>query len=154
MNIVILVGNLARDPEVRYGANQLAIAKFTVAVNDTFSKEDRADFIRVTAFGKQAEIIERYLKKGSKVGIEGRWKHDSYEKDGQRIYTDEVIANRVEFLDRRERSDGEGGGFGGQSGGSGGSFGGSDGGKADSPAPAGGAPEGFAELDDDDDLPF
>ncbi|MDR1953747.1 MAG: single-stranded DNA-binding protein [Clostridiales Family XIII bacterium] len=150
MNIVILVGNLARDPEVRYGANQLAIAKLTVAVKDHMAKEDRADFIRVTAFGKQAENIERYLKKGSKVGVEGRWKHDSYEKDGQRIYTDEVIANRVEFLDRKERSDGDGG-FGGQSGGS---FGGSSSGKAATPAPASGAPEGFAEMDDDDDLPF
>ncbi|MDR0357306.1 MAG: single-stranded DNA-binding protein [Clostridiales Family XIII bacterium] len=146
MNIVILVGNLARDPEVRYGANQLAIAKLTIAVNDPLSKEDRADFIRVTAFGKQAENIERYLKKGSKVGVEGRWRHDSYEKDGQRIYTDEVIANRVEFLDRKERSEGDAS-FGGQYGGSAAT------GNAGS-APTGGAPAGFAELDDDDDLPF
>jgi single-strand DNA-binding protein len=149
MNIVILVGNLARDPEVRYGANQLAIAKLTVAVNDSFAKEDRADFIRVTAFGKQAENIERYLKKGSKVGVEGRWRHDSYEKEGQRIYTDEVVANRVEFLDRKERTDGAvpDGGFGDRTGGRG---------HAENAAamPAGGAPEGFAELDDDDDLPF
>jgi single-strand DNA-binding protein len=149
MNIVILVGNLARDPEVRYGANQLAIAKITVAVNDHLSKEDRADFIRVTAFGKQAETIERYLKKGSKVGVEGRWRHDSYEKDGQRIYTDEVIANRVEFLDRKERTEG------GPDGGYGGSFGGgSNAGRNAAPEPASGAPAGFAELDDDDDLPF
>jgi single-strand DNA-binding protein len=157
MNIVILVGNLARDPEVRYGANQLAIAKLTVAVNDTFSKEARADFIRVTAFGKQAETIERFLRKGSKVGIEGRWRHDSYEKDGQRIYTDEVIANRVEFLDKRESAEGgaSDGGFAGRyDDRSGGMGSGTGSGKAESFTPASGAPEGFAELDDDDDLPF
>jgi single-strand DNA-binding protein len=153
MNIVILTGNLVRDPEVRYGANQLAIAKLTVAVKDTFSKEDRADFIRVTAFGKQAENIERFLKKGSKVGIDGRWRHDSYEKDGQRIYTDEVIANRVEFLDRRERGEGGApdGGFAGRYDDQ---FSGPGSDKAESFTPASGAPEGFAELDDDDDLPF
>ena len=151
MNIVILTGNLARDPEVRYSQNQLAIARFTIAVKDTFAKEDRADFIRVVAFGKTAEFVERYLKKGSKIGIEGRWKHDSYEKEGQKVYTDEVIANRVEFLEKKDSGAGESfqpddGFFGGQN-----SRPSAD---ADKPVSGGNVPDGFSTLEDDDDLPF
>ena len=152
MNVVVISGNLARDPEVRYGQNQLAIAKFTVAVNRVpRSGEDTgADFIRVTAFGKQAEIIERYLRKGSKVGVEGRIQTGSYDnKEGQNVYTTDVIANRVEFLDGKQKSEGYGGGFDNND------FGGAP---APSAAPAvtnGNLPEGFSALDDDDDdLPF
>jgi single-strand DNA-binding protein len=107
MNVVILTGNLARDPEVRYGQNGLAIAHFTVAVNRMArqGEENTADFIRVTAFGKQAELVEKYLGKGRKVGVEGRIQTGSYEKDGQRRYTTDVIANRVEFLDSRRSGD-------------------------------------------------
>jgi single-strand DNA-binding protein len=88
----------------------MAIAKFTIAVNriTRAGEENTADFIRVTAFGKQAELVERYLAKGSKVGIEGRIQTGSYDnKDGQKVYTTDVIANRVEFLDRKgERAEG------------------------------------------------
>ncbi|MDR0851551.1 MAG: single-stranded DNA-binding protein [Clostridiales Family XIII bacterium] len=152
MNLVILTGNLARDPEVRYSQNQLAIARFTIAVKDTFAKEDRADFIRVVAFGKTAEFVERYLKKGSKIGIEGRWKHDSYEKEGQKVYTDEVIANRVEFLEKKDSSGAAADPFSAEPG----FFSGQTPEPSDSAksAPAGGVPEGFSALDDDDDLPF
>lgn len=113
MNIVILIGNLTKDPEVKYSQNQTAIAKFTIATN-RYSKdgENQADFIRVTAFGKQAELVESYLSKGNKVGVEGRIQTGSYEdKDGKTVYTTDVIANRVEFLEKRgseQRSEPEG----------------------------------------------
>jgi single-strand DNA-binding protein len=156
MNIVILTGNLARDPEKSYTQSGMAITRFTIAVNRFRKTEggDDADFIRVTSFDKQAELVERYLKKGSKVGVEGRIQTGSYEKEGKKVYTTDVIANRVEFLDRK----GEGGG--GNSGG--GDFGGQFGGAPApsyapaAPAPAAapqGLPDAFAEIDDDD-MPF
>lgn len=155
MNVVVISGNLTKDPEVKYGQNQLAIAKFTVAVNriPRGGEDAGADFIRVTAFGKQAEIIERYLRKGSKVGVEGRIETGSYEnKDGQKVYTTDVIANRVEFLGSKPRGeaiDRDGSGSYGE---------GPDAGLA--PASRAKAapdelPEGFSALEDDeDDLPF
>jgi single-strand DNA-binding protein len=165
MNLVVMIGNLARDPEVRYGQNNLAIAKFTIAVNrPPRSGEDAgADFIRVTAFGKQAELVERYLTKGRKVAIEGRIQTGSYEKDGQKIYTTDVIANRVEFISSRNDGGGSGGGsFGDGDYGSGGSQNGNLGGGSFannntdniSAAPLQDVPSSFAEMDDDDDLPF
>ena len=146
MNIVVLLGNLVRDPEKSYSPSGMAITKFTIAVNRFRKSEngDDADFIRVTAFDKQAELVERYLKKGSKVGVEGRIQTGSYEKDGKKVYTTDVIANRVEFLDRKGEGGG-GGGFGGQ---------------FDTPVPAAptispALPDAFAEMgDDDDDMPF
>jgi single-strand DNA-binding protein len=115
MNLVVLVGNLTRDPEVRYTQSGLAVANINMAVNRFGSKEGgpEADFFRVTVFGKQAELAERYLSKGKKVGIEGRIQNDNYEKEGQMIYRDTVIANRLEFLSPRG-GDHLGGGFGGQ----------------------------------------
>ena len=163
MNVVILTGNLARDPETTYPRENMVVTKFTIAVNRMSRKEgaDTADFIRVTAFDKQAELVGKYLRKGSKVGIEGRIQTGSYEKDGKTVYTTDVLANRVEFLDRKSDSGGSGG-FGGSSDGGGG-FGGSSGQFSGSPAPGPGAPpkpaeapalppDGFDELDED--MPF
>lgn len=102
MNIVALIGNLTRDPEVRY-SHDMAIASFSIAINRPRKKdgsEGGADFPRITVFGKQAENCERFLHKGSKVSITGRIQTGSYEKDGQRIYTTDVIADRVGFLGR------------------------------------------------------
>jgi len=144
----------------------MVVTKFTIAVNRVSRKEggDTADFIRVTAFDKQAELVGKYLRKGSKVGIEGRIQTGSYEKDGKTVYTTDVLANRVEFLDRKSDSDGGGsGGFGGSSGGGSGGFGGSSGQFAGSPAQGPGAPpkpaeapelppDGFDVLDED--MPF
>ena len=159
MNVVILTGNLARDPETTYPRENMVVTKFTIAVNRMSRKEggDTADFIRVTAFDKQAELVGKYLRKGSKVGIEGRIQTGSYEKDGKTVYTTDVLANRVEFLDRK--SDSGGGGFGGSS--DGGGFGGSSGQFAGGPAPGAppipaeapaAPPDGFDELDED--MPF
>ena len=103
MNSVSLIGRLTRDPEVRYSANsQTAVAKFTLAVNRPFAKdgEQDADFIGITCFGKTAELVEKYMSKGRQVGVTGRIQTGSYEKDGKRVYTTDVIADRVEFLDR------------------------------------------------------
>lgn len=99
MNNVTLIGRLTKDPEVRYTADQTAIAKFTVAV-DRFGKEKQADFIPVTVFGKQAENCEKYLVKGRKVAIQGRIQTGSYEnKEGKKVYTTDVVANTVEFIE-------------------------------------------------------
>ena len=123
MNSVILIGNLTRDPELRYstGASQTAICRFTVAVNDrrrnpqTQEWEDNPSFIPIVVFGKQAENCDRYLAKGRKVAVNGRIQTGSYEKDGRTIYTTEVIASNVEFLGGGQQ--GQGGGYGQQQGG-------------------------------------
>ena len=103
MNICALIGNLTREPEVRYTNNDMAIATFSIAINRPPKKDGSdggADFPRITVFGKQAENVERFLHKGSKVGIVGKVQTGSYEKDGQRIYTTDIVADRVEFLGR------------------------------------------------------
>jgi single-strand DNA-binding protein len=154
MNVVVISGNLARDPEIRYGQNQLAIGKFTVAVNriPKGGEDAGADFIRVTAFGKQAEIIGRYLKKGSKVGVEGRIQTGSYDnKEGQKVYTTEVIANRVEFLDSKQKSESASAGTDFDDG----PFGGAPAPSKPAEAASKALPDGFSALEDDeDDLPF
>ena len=107
MNSVALIGNLTRDPEVRYTSGDMAIATFSIAINRPPKKDGSdggADFPRITVFGKQAENVERFLKRGSKVGIVGRIQTGSYEKDGQKIYTTDIVADRVEFLSRPQEA--------------------------------------------------
>lgn len=99
MNNVILTGRFTRDPEVRYsqGEQPSAIARFTLAV-DRRGKQGEADFISCVAFGKTAEFIEKYFKKGSKINLQGRIQTGSYtNKDGNKVYTTDVIAEQVEF---------------------------------------------------------
>lgn len=103
MNNVALIGNLTRDPEMRYTNGNMAIATFSIAINRPKKKDGSdggADFPRITVFGTQAENCERFLHKGSKVGIVGKIQTGSYEKDGQRFYTTDIVADRVEFLGR------------------------------------------------------
>lgn len=108
MNQIAIIGRLTKDPDVRYttGANQMAIANFTLAVNREYKKdgEQTADFISCKAFKKTAELIEKYVKKGSLVGIQGRIQTGSYEKDGRKIYTTDVVVDRLEFLDSKSGS--------------------------------------------------
>lgn len=101
MNSVILIGRVAQDIEVRYTAGQMAVTTFTVAVDrPAKDKEKQADFPRVTVFGKLAENCERYIRKGLRIGIQGRLQTGSYKnKDGHTVYTTEVIAERVQFID-------------------------------------------------------
>ncbi len=96
MNNVTLIGRLVRDPETRY-SGEMAVTTFTLAV-DRQGKDKGADFIRIVSFGKTAELCEKYLAKGRQVAIQGRINTGSYEKDGQKIYTTDVIADRVKFL--------------------------------------------------------
>lgn len=107
MNSVILIGRLTRDPEVRYTAStQMAVASFTVAIDRPVRAggEKQTDFPRVTVFGKQAENCEKYLAKGRLVGVQGRLQTGSYQnKDGITVYTTDVVADRVEFLEWGDR---------------------------------------------------
>lgn len=109
MNTVILTGRLTRDPEVRYAnESQTAVARFNLAVDRPFSRDEekKADFPSVVCFGKTAELVEKYITKGKKIGVTGRLQTGSYtNKDGVKVYTTEVIADRVEFLEKREQSD-------------------------------------------------
>lgn len=142
MNNVVLIGRLTKDPELRYiPESQNAVATFTIAVDRPFSKEKQADFIRITVFGKPAENCERFLVKGRMVGIQGRLQTGSYKnKEGATVYTTDVVADRVEFLEWGDKAGaGSGSGFGFE--------------KRDSKgAPS--IPEGFQALEDDDDIPF
>lgn len=106
MNNVILIGRLTRDPELRYTTSQMAVATFTLAIDrpTNADKEKETDFPRIKAFGKTAENCEKYLAKGRMVAVQGSIQTGSYEdKDGKRVYTTDVIANRVEFLEWGDR---------------------------------------------------
>ena len=98
MNSVILIGRLTAKPELNYTKDQTAIAKFTIAV-DRQTKDKGADFIRVTAFGRRAESICRYMDKGRLIAVQGRIQTGSYkDKDGKTVYTTDVIIDHDEFL--------------------------------------------------------
>jgi single-strand DNA-binding protein len=111
MNKVILIGRLTRDPDVRYtqSAEPKAVAKYTLAVDRRFKDangERQADFISCTAFGKAAEFVEKYLHKGTKIAVTGHIQTGSYEKDGAKHYTTDVIIEEQEFCESK-RQDGE-----------------------------------------------
>lgn len=101
MNQVNLIGNLTRDVELRYTADQKPIARFSIAVDDGYGENKKTSYIPVVVFGKQAENADRFLSKGSKVAVVGRIQTGSYEKDGRTVYTTDVIANNVEYLSTR-----------------------------------------------------
>lgn len=106
MNICVMCGRLTREPQITYtqGQNPMCVAKFTLAV-DRF-KKDEADFIQCTAFGKNAEFAEKYLTKGTKIITNGRWQTGSYKnKDGQMVYTNDLIIDHVEFAESKKESD-------------------------------------------------
>lgn len=101
MNNVTLIGRTTREIELRYTTSQTAVARFSLAVERPVKDgEKKADFPNIIVFGKQAENCEKYLAKGRKVAVQGRLQTGSYEdKDGKRVYTTDVIAERVEFLE-------------------------------------------------------
>lgn len=103
MNNVVLIGRLTRDPELRW-SNDLAVARFSVAV-DRNGKDKGTDFPNIVVFSKQAENCEKYLTKGRKVAIQGHIQTGNYEKDGRKIYTTDVVADRVEFLEWGEKKE-------------------------------------------------
>lgn len=109
MNKVILCGNLTRDPEIRYsqGENALTIVRFSMAVNRKFQRnqEQETDFFNCTAFGKQAEFVEKYFRKGSRILLTGRMQNDNYtNKNGEKVYSVQVIAEEIEFAERKSAS--------------------------------------------------
>lgn len=109
MNNVSLVGRLTSDPTVRYTPSQVAVASFTVAVDRPFARdnEQNADFISCVAFGKSAEFIEKYFTKGKPIGLTGRIQTGSYaDKNGSKVYTTDVVAERVEFVGNKGESGG------------------------------------------------
>ena len=106
MNSVVLIGRLTKDPDVRYITDkQLAVATFTLAIDrPSRNEEKKADFPRVNVFGKQAENCEKYLKKGMKAAVQGRIQTGSFtNKEGATVYTTDVVADRVEFLEWQKK---------------------------------------------------
>ena len=153
MNKVILMGRLTRDPEVRYsqGERQMAIARYTLAVDrrgraNTSNGEQTADFIQCVAFDRSAEFAEKYFHQGTKLVVTGRIQTGSYtNKDGQKVYTTDVIVEDQEFAESKAASDNyRGGNFGGQAAPSAPTAGGS------------GSADGFMNIPDglEEELPF
>lgn len=118
MNNVALIGRLTRDPELRYIQSGTATSRFTLAVNKDLSKDKKqemesknqptADFISIVVWGKMAENCANYLVKGRLIGVQGRIQTGSYDKDGTKVYTTEVVASHVEFLefgDKKNKED-------------------------------------------------
>lgn len=155
MNKVILMGRLTRDPDVRYsaGENSTAVARYTLAVDRRFKRDGdaSADFIGCVAFGRQAEFAEKYLRQGTKIAITGRIQTGSYtNRDGQKVYTTDVVVEEQEFAESKSASE--------HSGGYSAPYG-----AAPSPAPAapshevgGVSADGFMNIPDgiDEELPF
>lgn len=150
MNKVILIGRLTRDPEIRYsqGANQTTLARFSLAVDRRFKREGEpdADFFNCTAFGKQAEFAERYLKQGTKMVVTGRIQNDNYtNNNGEKVYSVRVMVEELEFAESKNA----GGGDGGYSQNSGYQ-------QTSRPAPSAATEDGFMNIPDgiDEELPF
>lgn len=110
VNKVIVLGNVGNDPEIRYMPNGNAVASFSIATSEqwkdknTGEKKEATEWHNITIFGKLAEIVEKYVKKGSKLYIEGKLKTDKYEKDGVTKYSTKIIANELQMLDSRSET--------------------------------------------------
>ncbi len=110
MNKIILAGRLTRDAEIRYtasGAEQTAIARMSIAVDRRYKKDGApsADFFNLVAFGKLADFFGQYGWKGTKFFIEGRLQSGSYEKDGKKVYTVDVVVESAEFAESKKSSE-------------------------------------------------
>lgn len=111
MNSVQLVGRLTREPDVRYTDGGSTVARFTVAVDRRFKREgeDSADFVSCVAWGKTAEFLEKYFRKGQRIGLNGRIKTGSYtNQEGTKVYTTDVVAENVEFVESKGATAGNG----------------------------------------------
>ena len=141
MNSVQLVGRLTRDPDVRYTDGGTTVARFTLAVDRRFKKDggDEADFISCVAFGKTAEFLEKWFRKGQRLGLTGRIQTGSYvNQEGTKIYTTDVVTENVEFVESKGASA-------------------EDGGSQQRPTPVSYLGDGFMNIPDgveDDGLPF
>ena len=143
MNRLIMMGRLVADPEVRYGAaNGSAVANFRIAVDRRFKRDGDpdADFFRITAFGRQAEFAEKYLRKGTKILLEGEIRNNNYTgKDGNMVYSDQIIANSIAFAESKNAQSNNG-----------------SGGDMGTPSPNTNAGDGFMNIPDgiDEELPY
>ena len=100
MNNWIGIGRLTRDIDVRYASQtQKAVARFTLAIDDGYGENKKTNFISIVAFGKTAENLEKFSGKGLRIAIIGHIQTGSYEKDGQKVYTTDIVADRIEFID-------------------------------------------------------
>ena len=112
MNLVILSGRLTKDADIKYaqGSDNMAIARFSLAVDRRGKKQEgqpTADFINCVAFGKTAEVIEKYTSKGSKIALRGHWQSGSYKnKDGVTVYTNDCIVDEFEFGESKKEAQG------------------------------------------------
>lgn len=145
------MGRLTRDPEIKYtqGGNSMAIARYTLAVDRRFKRdgEPTADFINCVAFGRGAEFTEKYFRQGLKVVVTGRIQTGSYtNKDGQKVYTTDVVVEEQEFAESKATSDANAGSFSHAGGFQ----------QAPAPTPAADAGDGFMNIPDgiDEELPF
>jgi single-strand DNA-binding protein len=155
VNKVILIGNLGADPELKYTPSSRPLCNLRIATTDVFKdksgqRQERTEWHRVTVWGDQAENCSKYLAKGRSVYVEGRLQTRSYDKDGQKHYATDVVADRVVFLGsgRGEGGGGGGGGGGRPPGGGGGGRAPSEGPPDDSDMGGGGGPPS------EDDIPF
>ena len=151
MNKVILIGRLTREPEIRYsqGNDQMAIARYTLAVERRYNRnaEQTADFINCVAFGRLAEVAEKYFHRGTKLAVTGRIQTGSYtNKDGNKVYTTDVVIEDQEFAESKATSDANAGSFSHAGGFQ----------QAPAPTPAADAGDGFMNIPDgiDEELPF
>ena len=152
MNKVILMGRLTRDPDVRYsqGESATAVARYTLAVDRRFRRDGdaSADFIGCVAFGRQAEFAEKYLRQGTKIAITGRIQTGSYtNRDGQKVYTTDVVVEEQEFAESKAAASEHAGGFQPQN---------NSNPFQSAPAPSAAAGDGFMNIPDgiDEELPF
>lgn len=138
MNSVVMIGRLTRDPELRFTAGSgKAVATFSIAVDRPFSKNKETDFFRVVVWGKSGENCANYLAKGRLVGVQGRLQNNRWEdQDGRKRNRDEIVADRVEFLEWGNKKDNNNSGF-----------------SPELPDFDDGA-DGFQAIEDDDDVPF
>jgi len=104
MNKVVLIGRLTRDPELKYTQSEKAVTSFSLAVTRPYNK-DESDFINCTAWGKTAEIISQYVRKGHKLAVAGAITTGNYEKDGKTLYTTSVTVDSIEFLEKKNNDD-------------------------------------------------
>lgn len=127
MNVWTGVGRLVKDVETRYNG-EMCVSKFTIAIDDGYGDKKKTDFIPIVCFGKTAESCEKFLEKGKMCAVSGKYHTDSYDnKEGKKVYTTDIIANRVDFLSPKDES------------------------KKESKSEV---PEGFMEIEDDGSLPF
>ena len=145
MNKVILIGRLTREPEIRYsqGNDQMAIARYTLAVERRYNRnaEQTADFINCVAFGRLAEVAEKYFHRGTKLAVTGRIQTGNYtNKDGNEVCTTDVVIEDQEFAESKGSSSSDGGSYQ----------------PAGRPSPANASAEGFMSIPEgiEDDLPF